>query len=147
MNAPGASVSRVWVRGLQGFLIFAALFGLALVTLQGVTQAFFSWMIFGNVTMPASYSPEELHYIRFVYGVLGAVITGWMLTMALMVRHLSLDVTWVAMAIAIGVTVWFVVDSSLSVVMGYWQNAVLNLGFFIPIIVPLAVIMRQAPRR
>jgi hypothetical protein len=77
--------------------------------------------------------------MRFSQGVLGAVSIGWGLTVLMMLRP-AIDLGekgrpfWVA--IAAGITAWFVIDSALSVATGFGLNVIPNLtllaGFLIP---------------
>ena len=48
-----------------------------------------------------------------------------------------LVVEWVSWLATIGMVVWFVVDSALSVATGFWMNAVSNTGLAVGYLVPV----------
>jgi hypothetical protein len=80
-------------------------------------------------------------YIRLLYGVLGAVIVGWMATIAaIVVEPLRRRELWAWWAIVISVTIWFVLDTGLSLVLGVIGHALFNVAFAIGLAVPLAAI-------
>jgi hypothetical protein len=80
-------------------------------------------------------------YIRLLYGVLGAVIVGWMATIAaIVVEPLRRREPWAWSAIVISVTIWFVLDTGLSLVLGFIGHALFNVAFAIGLAVPLAAI-------
>ena len=83
-------------------------------------------------------------YIRFVYGVLGAVIIGWMTTVIAMVRGpLRRRETWAWWAVTGALVVWFLVDTTLSLVLGFPGHALFNVGFVVVLGVPLIAIRDQ----
>jgi hypothetical protein len=51
---------------------------------------------------------------------------------------------WLAIALSIGF--WFLIDSSWSAYMGFWGNVVLNIGFFLLYLIPLAATYRDFRR-
>jgi hypothetical protein len=80
-------------------------------------------------------------YVRLLYGVLGAVIVGWMATIAaIVVEPLRRREPWAWSAIVISVTIWFVLDTGLSLVLGFIGHALFNVAFAIGLAVPLAAI-------
>lgn len=116
----------------------AGVFGLAFVLLPGATEDLFNWMIFGSAASPESFGAEARDYIRFVYGVLGAVLAGWaVLIAAVALGPLRRGEPWAWNAVAGSVAFWFVVDTTHSLATGYPENALLNLGFAIAFAVPI----------
>ena len=87
-------------------------------------------------------APHE--YVRFVYGVLGAVIIGWMTTVIAIVRGpLRRRETWAWWAVTGALVVWFLVDTTLSLVLGFPGHAALNVGFAVMLGLPLTAIRRE----
>lgn len=135
-------INLFWQRWLVVVAAGTALFGVAFMVAPEAVQAIFSgWYLPG---LAESFSAEAYDYLMFTYGVLGAVTTGW----AVMILYLALGafrrgerLAWEA--ITLSVIVWFVIDSAFSILSGYWQNAALNVVFFLGFIIPLVATYRQ----
>lgn len=83
-------------------------------------------------------------YLHLVYGVLGAAIVGWMVTIGTLVRGpLLRRERWAWNAIAVSVSAWFVLDTGLSLVLGFAGHALFNVVFITALVVPLAAIRRD----
>ena len=132
-----------WQRWLVLVSIGAALFGLAFIILPTAMENLFITLFFGGASTDALFGVEAGNYIRFVYGVLGAVMLGWMISLTIIAsgafgkRDRS---AW--NAIAVGAGVWFVVDSAFSLASGFPANAALNVGFMVLFTIPLAATFR-----
>lgn len=143
--------SRHLLMALSG--AFGAM-GLFFVLAPSLTLSFFDWMVYGGTTaspVPASLlDGETRRYAGFIYQVLGAVIFGWAVLLAMVIRGPQLqdmsetqtarhvrDWTWHAFALSFAA--WFVVDTTMSLVTGFWQNAVFNSLFGVAVAVPLIV--------
>ncbi|MBC8042814.1 MAG: hypothetical protein IAF08_05140, partial [Rhizobacter sp.] len=67
------------------------------------------------------------------------VIVGWsvalLLTLASSFRRRERE-GWNTLAASVGI--WFTVDSTYSLISGFWQNAVFNVVFFVCFAIPLA---------
>lgn len=82
-----------------------------------------------------------LEYLRLVYGIIGAVIAGWMaLTMVIVRGPLRDERPWAWRAVALSITVWFVLDTGLSLVTGWISHAMFNVAFTVAIGVPLVLL-------
>jgi hypothetical protein len=115
---------------LAAALIGTALFGAVLMLAPGLTSQGFSLLMFGDAGHINSFAPEARAYIGLVHGVLGAVMVGWALAMLgvlMWLWSLAPRQAWRVVALSVGA--WFVVDTSFSLSVGAWQNALLNLGF------------------
>jgi hypothetical protein len=111
---------------------FTAAFGALTVAAPGPTRAAFGWTMFGEPGRIASWGAEAAAYATLLHGVLGAVMLGWGLLMALLCRAVAqarIEPAWGWRAIALSVGVWFVVDQAHSVALGAWPNVALNSGF------------------
>jgi hypothetical protein len=83
-------------------------------------------------------------YLRLVYGVLGAAIAGWMVAIgAIIVGPLRRRETWAWWAIVSSVSTWFVLDTGLSLVLGFIGHALFNGVFAVALAVPLLAIRRE----
>jgi len=96
---------------LLGLVVVVVIFGVALV----VFGKFLGDELFGGL----GYGPDdtqvpegEAQYVQFTYGVMGALMAGWMVTLgAVVVGPLRHREAWAWWAIAGGVVTWFVPDS------------------------------------
>lgn len=133
------NIHRFWWFWLLAAVSGVILFGLALIFLPAQMEQFFNWMLFASQTAVPIQDPAAVAYVRFVYGVLGAVMVGWgvsMLWVLIGPYGRGERAGWLALATPLAF--WFVLDSSLSVAQGFWQNAVLNSIFAALFALPLA---------
>lgn len=138
IEAPRDDPRKVWDHSLQGALGAVLLFSAFMVVLGSPAAAFFDWMIFGRDESPVV-GDEARAYVSFVYGVLGAVMIGWMVALVPIVQGpLRRRQRWAWRSVAASFTAWFVVDSTLSVLSGFGENALLNVVFFAAFAIPLA---------
>ena len=129
-------------RWLLAGLIGVIAFGLAFVLLPDLMQQLFNWLLFGSTESP--FSAEVNDYLVFVYGVLGAVVVGWAITMFYVANGAYRNGEKSAlMGLAVPLIVWYVIDSIFSVATGHWQNAALNTGFLLILGVPLIATRRH----
>lgn len=138
-----ADAFGLWWRWLVVVTVGVMAFGLAMVLLPGPTQWFFTWLIFSGARSNALFSLQATRYITFVYGVLGAVMVGWMASLLVVVLgpyRRGERAGWDALAASMGV--WFVVDTTFSLASGFWENALFNGVFFVLFAVPLAASYR-----
>lgn len=75
---------------------------------------------------------------RFAYGLIGATIAGQFVALAVMLARAPHE-RWVLHAVASSMTVWFVLDTSLSALHGAWFNIVqVNLPSYLAAVIPWA---------
>ena len=100
--------------------------------------AYFNTLLYKDIGFPSDFSPEAIRYITFLYGVLGCVMIGWMALVAGL-THQSLSKgsarTW--KLIMASLLIWFIPDTLLSLVSGYWQNGASNTVFFVAFLIPM----------
>ena len=134
-------ISAIWRHWLT--LVAAGAVALGIVLLVWPSSGVFNLMVFYSRSMPADFSAVAIAYVEFVYGVLGAVLIGWM-AMVLMVLHgpfrQGRAFAWGMLAAPI--VIWFVPDTIFSMVHGFWQNAVLNVTLATAFAVPLMATRR-----
>ena len=84
-------------------------------------------------------SPETMRYQAWVYGVLGGCMIGWGVCLIFLTWYpFANRESWAWSCIAVAMTIWFVVDTSLSLYHGAAFNAGFNLLFYLLFAVPLA---------
>ena len=146
MSDDAAADNRLFSRTtsvLKVATTFSAIFGFGFVAFNGLTSDFFDWMVYGSrkLEVPRGLVEDSRSrdYVKFVYGILGAVLGGWGMQMRM---HLDTKAwrgrelaAW--RGVAYPVFAWFVVDTSFSYLTGFLPNCVLNLGFFAALGVPL----------
>ncbi|MEO0961359.1 MAG: hypothetical protein AAFY01_02940 [Pseudomonadota bacterium] len=114
--------------------------GLFFVLSPSMTVSFFDWMIYGGYeaspVQAGLMQGETRRYAGFIYQVLGAVIFGWAILLTLVVKGpTETQITtgaiapWLWRCVALSMGGWFVLDTAMSLVMGFWQNAVFNTLF------------------
>lgn len=113
-------------------------FGLVLVLMPSVAEQMFSLLMYASASQVQAFGPDAVAYIRLVHAVLGCVLFGW----SVLFMYLALGPTrkgskaaWSAFAVSL--LAWFVPDTAYSLLSGFWQNAVLNLGFAVLFAMPL----------
>jgi hypothetical protein len=91
---------------------------------------------------------DPLDYTTFIFGVLGAVIIGWMVLTFIVARGpLRRREPWSWMAVAVSIGVWFVVDTGFSLAVRQVEHALFNVAFLVAIAIPLTVLHGEpAPR-
>lgn len=115
------------------------IFSLSLIFTPDFMQKLFDAMFSATIPAHNTFDDAAYYYIKFLYGLLGAVMIGWsMALLYILFKPFFRGETegWLAMTASI--LVWFTVDSSFSLSMGFWQNAVLNAIFLVFFAIPLA---------
>ncbi len=127
---------QTWIKatcvtlGLLGLILA----GGAVDATAGPAKLYFELM--GNAGQPVL-NP----HMQVTLGVLGGVCIGWSITFfatfqAAHALH-GEAATSVWRLTLVGLTAWYIVDSTLSVVTGFWQNAAVNTAFFISLVFPM----------
>lgn len=133
-----------WWRWLLVVTVGSMLFGLAFIVLPDPIQSFVNGLLFGSPDAGGRFDAEATRYILFTYGILGAVMIGWMVAFLIILMtsfRRGERMGW--NAIVYSMTIWFVIDSAFSLASGFAPNAALNLGFFILFAIPLAATYRH----
>jgi hypothetical protein len=119
-----------WWRWLLIVNAGVLLFGLGFIVVPDLMYNFFDLVLFWDATPKISFNPEVIGYIKFAYGVLGAVMIGWAISLyyiLLVPFRRGEREAW--LGVTLSVTVWYVVDSVWSVATGFYENAILNTAF------------------
>ncbi len=126
---------------LNVVLILVLGYALLLVLAGSVAGSLFDVLGFGP---PASIdTPEVRDYLRLPFMVLGAVMAGWSLLMLLIVRGpLTEGSPWAPRALIIAVGLWFVLDTGMSLVLGFPRHALFNVPFALALGIPLIALLR-----
>jgi hypothetical protein len=125
-------------------LVLGAVFvySLLLVFAGSLAGSLFSWFGFGP--KESIDTSEVREYLLLPYMVLGAVMSGWVLLMLLIVRGPLRDgLPWARKYLVWSLSLWFILDTSMSLVLGYPTHALFNISFAVALGIPLALIKRQ----
>lgn len=125
-------------------VIAVGLYAAALVLIGGiVADEVFGPLGFGpesaDITGGAAYE-----YSTFIFGVLGAVIIGWMVAMLFIVRGpLRRREPWAWNAVATSIGIWFLVDTGFSLAVGQVEHGIFNVAFLLAVAIPLGRLRRE----
>lgn len=126
-----------WITWLQVVLALLFVYAITLVFAGSSAGQLFSALGFGP---PASIDTDAVRdYLRLPFMVLGAVLAGWSLMMIQIVRGPLRDGSGWALPVLIrSLVLWFVLDTGMSLVLGYPMHALFNVPFALALGIPLA---------
>lgn len=137
-----------WFRYLHYITISLILFGLIMVTMPTLTYRAFSLLIYSEAYTLHKFGPEALAYIKLTHCVIGALIVGWGVLLLLLLNKLFHKHTFLVLSLyTLSLLAWFILDTSMSLILGFWQNAVLNFILLILFAIPLTVIYKKIKDR
>jgi hypothetical protein len=144
MNKSDSVKIRFWARATVGIAVAVILFALAMMMPPRPAVAYFNYIIYGVTSYPSTTVGEGERYVTFVYGVLGAVIIGWLSLVLLLARVVGRTGSRSVASAMVGSTlIWFVVDTLFSLVMGYPANAISNIAFAAVLLFPMWNLQRS----
>ena len=130
-------ISRnVLINWLQIVIATVFMYSLILVFAGATAGELFSLFGFGP---NESISTKEFRdYLLLPYMVLGAVMAGWSFLMLQIVRGpLRDDIPWARTFMIRSLFLWFVLDTGMSLVLGYPTHAIFNIPFAVALGLPL----------
>lgn len=140
------SIPTVWWQWLLVVCMIGVVFGLVLVIVPGVFHSTLGRLTYNSFFEHDAYatlSAPELAYQDWLFGLLGAVMAGWLITIGwLVIGPFRRGEGWAWSAITVSMAAWFVLDTGTSLAHGVIFNALFNLGFLIGFGIPLAVTYR-----
>ncbi|MBZ0318843.1 MAG: hypothetical protein K8L91_20675 [Anaerolineae bacterium] len=129
---------RIWRRWLIVVTIGVMVYAAGLMLLPQTMHGLFNALFFADSKQVRRIGEDNVEFIQLVYGVLGAVMIGWMVTLLALMRHnFQTDPRGIWQILVLSIGVWFVVDSGFSVVTGFVEHAVFNMGFLVLYAIPL----------
>ena len=134
--------SNLTIKWLQLVLVVVFLYSLLLVFAGSFAGSIFSFFGFGP---DQSIDTNEVRdYLLLPYMVLGAVMSGWVFLMLLIVRGpLKEGLPWARRFLMQSLSIWFVLDTLMSLVLGYPTHALFNIPFAVALGIPLALMKNQ----
>ena len=127
---------HTFIKWLEVVLTLVLIYSLLLVFAGTTAGSLFSWFGFGP---DKSINTDPVRdYLLLPYMVLGAVMAGWVFLMIQIVRGpLKEGSAWAWAFLARSLSLWFILDTAMSLVLGYPMHAVFNLPFAIALGIPL----------
>ena len=131
-----ADPRQKFIKWLEVVLVLVLGYALLLVVAGATAGSLFSWFGFGPDKSIDTDAVRD--YLKLPYMVLGAVMAGWALLMIQIVRGpLKENSTWAWNILVRSLTLWFILDTGMSLVLGYPMHALFNVPFAIALGVPL----------
>jgi hypothetical protein len=131
-----ARTRRTFITWLEIVLILVLGYSLLLVVAGATAGSLFSWFGFGPDESIDTDAVRD--YLRLPYMVLGAVMAGWTFLMIQIVRGpLTEQSAWAWTFLVRSLSLWFVLDTGMSLVLGYPMHAVFNIPFAVVLGIPL----------
>ena len=130
-----------WCNWLLAVFAIVILFGLALALLNWSPPfSFFNGLVDGVFWPGIGPSAGTASFRLWVYGMLGATMAGWGVTLSFLVRYpFAKKERWSWNAIAAGLVLWFVIDSGMSAYTQAYFNVGVNVLLVVLAGIPLLV--------
>lgn len=126
-------VAHAW---LQNVLVGVFFYSLVLVFAGQTALSLFAWLGFGPDDSIDTDAVRD--YLRLPFMVLGAVMAGWSVLMIQIVRGPLRDGSrWAWSMLVQSLVLWFLLDTGMSLVLGYPTHALFNVPFAIALGIPL----------
>ena len=128
---------QTFIKWLEVVLIVVLIYSLLLVFAGTTAGSLFSWFGFGPEESINTAAVRD--YLRLPFMVLGAVMTGWAFLMIQIVRGpLTEGSAWAWTFLVRSLLLWIILDTGMSLVLGYPMHALFNIPFAIALGIPLA---------
>jgi len=130
----------VWQRWLLAVSLIIVAFGIALALLNGTVvfdlfNAQIDPVFWGAAGIPA----DAARFQQWIYGVLGATVAGWGVFLAFIAYYpFRAREKWAWNCVIVGLLLWYLIDTSISLYFGVVFNAVFNTLLLALAIPPLA---------
>jgi hypothetical protein len=123
----------VW---LQVVLAGVLVYSIILVLAGRTAGSLFAWFGFGPDESIDTSAVRD--YLRLPFMVLGAVMAGWSLLMMQIVHGpLREGSRWAWLMLVQSLALWFLLDTGMSLVLGYPSHALFNVPFAVALGIPL----------
>ena len=127
---------QTFIKWLEVVLFLVLIYSLLLVFAGTTAGSLFSWFGFGPEKSIDTAAMRD--YLRLPYMVLGAVMTGWVFLMIQIVRGpLKEGSVWAWTFLVRSLSLWFILDTGMSLALGYPMHALFNIPFAIALGIPL----------
>ncbi len=133
------STFTFWQRWLFVFSLIVIIFGMGIALLNrtalfAVFNSQVDPVFWGAVSLPAGVNEFQ----GWTYGVLGATMAGWGIFLAFIARYPFRNrERWAWNALLLGLSLWYVTDTTISLYFSVVFNAIFNTVIFILALLPL----------
>lgn len=134
-----------WQKWLFVVGIVVSVFGVMMSLLSGTPL----FDLFNRQIDPAFWSIRTVsdsvqQFQKWIYGVWGATIAGWGIFLAFIAHYpFAKKERWSWKCTIAGLLIWFVLDTSLSLVYQVYFNVAFNVGLFVLAMVPLVFTRKE----
>lgn len=136
-------ISSFWIKWLIGVTFGVIAFSLGLIFIPDTMRETFNQLYLPSDAQ-TQFSDTAKNFVNLVYGILGAVMIGWaIMLLSTILGGFSHGERRAWITLSVSMVIWFVLDSSFSIAMGFPENALFNLVFFILYAIPLGATYRQ----
>ena len=139
VNKP-TSHFNFWQKWLLVIGVLLAVFGIDMVLFRNspVFNSLFGQQINSIFWPVGEVTAATLSFQGWVYGILGATVAGWGICLAF-IAHVPFRrrEMWAWNCLALTLTVWYVLDTAVSLIHGVTFNAVFNTIVFVLMVLPL----------
>jgi len=127
---------QTFIKWLEVVLILVLIYSLLLAFAGATAGSLFSWFGFGPDKSIDTDAVRD--YLLLPYMVLGAVMAGWVFLMIQIVRGpLKEGSAWAWTFLVRSLSLWFILDTAMSLVLGYPMHALFNIPFAVALGIPL----------
>ena len=136
---------QMYITWLEVVLSLVLFYAMCLVFAGTTAGTLFTWFGFGPDESIDTAAVRD--YLRLPYMVLGAVMAGWVFLMLQIVRGpLREGSAWASTFLIRSLSLWFIVDTGMSLMLGYPLHALFNVPFAVALAIPL-VQLKQIERK
>ena len=134
-----------WQRWLFVFSLIVVIFGMGMALLNRTSL----FAIFDSQVNPAFWKANPLppgvdQFQGWIYGVMGATMAGWGIFLAFIAHYpFQKRERWAWNALLLGLSLWYVTDTAISLYFGVVFNAIFNTVIFILAMLPLLFTRRE----
>ena len=127
---------QTFIKWLEVVLILVLIYSLLLVFAGTTAGSLFSWIGFGPDESIDTDAVRD--YLQLPSRVHGAVMAGWVFLMIQIVRGpLKEGSAWAWTFLVRSLSLWFILDTAMSLVLGYPMHALFNIPFAVALGIPL----------
>ncbi len=128
-----------WQKWIGAVSVIVIIFGIAIVLFG---PALFKFLFNNQVNDifwgTETITPAIVRFQKFIYGILGTVIVGWGIIMAFTAHYpFKKRERWAWMSLAISLSAWYFIDTSISIYYSAHYNALLNTVLYLSLGLPL----------
>ena len=127
---------QTFIKWLVVVLSLVFIYSLLLVFAGSTASSLFAWFGFGPQESIDTDAVRD--YLRLPFMVLGAVMAGWAILMVQIVRGpLKEGSVWAWTFLVQSLSLWFILDTGMSLVLRYPSHALFNIPFAVALGIPL----------